>query len=64
MFRKMRGLSEFLENILVIGDVLFYLIFSVDLDFGVYRFFYVIMLFNFSYLEVVNFVVVGKIRGR
>ncbi|KAK7821099.1 hypothetical protein U0070_020461 [Myodes glareolus] len=64
MFRKMRGLSEFPENVSAIGDVLSHLTSSVDLDFGAHRPLHVTMLPNPSHLEAVNPVAVGKTRGR
>uniref|UniRef100_A0A9L0TMT4 2-oxoadipate dehydrogenase complex component E1 n=1 Tax=Equus caballus TaxID=9796 RepID=A0A9L0TMT4_HORSE len=64
MFRKMRGLSEFPENISATGDVLSHLTSSVDLDFGAHRPLHVTMLPNPSHLEAVNPVAVGKTRGR
>ena len=64
MFRKMRGLSEFPENIPATGDVLSHLTASVDLDFGAHHPLHVTMLPNPSHLEAVNPVAVGKTRGR
>uniref|UniRef100_A0ABK0L2R4 2-oxoadipate dehydrogenase complex component E1 n=1 Tax=Rattus norvegicus TaxID=10116 RepID=A0ABK0L2R4_RAT len=64
MFRKMRGLSEFPENVAAIGDVLSHLTSSVDLDFGAHRPLHVTMLPNPSHLEAINPVAVGKTRGR
>lgn len=64
MFRKMRGLSEFPENVATIGDVLSHLTSSVDLDFGAHQPLHVTMLPNPSHLEAVNPVAVGKTRGR
>lgn len=64
MFRKMRGLSEFPENVLATGDVLSHLTSSVDLDFGAHQPLHVTMLPNPSHLEAVNPVAVGKTRGR
>uniref|UniRef100_A0A4W2EJL2 2-oxoadipate dehydrogenase complex component E1 n=1 Tax=Bos indicus x Bos taurus TaxID=30522 RepID=A0A4W2EJL2_BOBOX len=64
MFRKMRGLSEFPENISAVGDVLSHLTSSVDLDFGAHHPLHVTMLPNPSHLEAVNPVAVGKTRGR
>ncbi|OBS71972.1 hypothetical protein A6R68_13454 [Neotoma lepida] len=64
MFRKMRGLSEFPENVSAVGDVLSHLTSSVDLDFGAHRPLHVTMLPNPSHLEAVNPVAVGKTRGR
>uniref|UniRef100_A0A8C7BXM0 2-oxoadipate dehydrogenase complex component E1 n=1 Tax=Neovison vison TaxID=452646 RepID=A0A8C7BXM0_NEOVI len=64
MFRKMRGLSEFPENVSATGDVLSHLTSSVDLDFGAHHPLHVTMLPNPSHLEAVNPVAVGKTRGR
>nr|XP_020748805.1 probable 2-oxoglutarate dehydrogenase E1 component DHKTD1, mitochondrial isoform X2 [Odocoileus virginianus texanus] len=64
MFRKMRGLSEFPENVSAVGDVLSHLTSSVDLDFGAHHPLHVTMLPNPSHLEAVNPVAVGKTRGR
>lgn len=64
MFRKMRGLSEFPENVPATGDVLSHLTSSVDLDFGAHHPLHVTMLPNPSHLEAVNPVAVGKTRGR
>ena len=64
MFRKMRGLSEFRENVSAVGDVLSHLTSSVDLDFGAHHPLHVTMLPNPSHLEAVNPVAVGKTRGR
>ncbi|XP_011281862.1 probable 2-oxoglutarate dehydrogenase E1 component DHKTD1, mitochondrial isoform X2 [Felis catus] len=64
MFRKMRGLSEFPEDVSATGDVLSHLTSSVDLDFGAHHPLHVTMLPNPSHLEAVNPVAVGKTRGR
>lgn len=64
MFRKMRGLSEFPEDVPATGDVLSHLTSSVDLDFGAHHPLHVTMLPNPSHLEAVNPVAVGKTRGR
>ncbi|KAB1253919.1 putative 2-oxoglutarate dehydrogenase E1 component DHKTD1; mitochondrial [Camelus dromedarius] len=64
MFRKMRGLSEFPENVSATGDVLSHLTSSVDLDFGAHLPLHVTVLPNPSHLEAVNPVAVGKARGR
>ncbi|XP_075064744.1 2-oxoadipate dehydrogenase complex component E1 [Mixophyes fleayi] len=64
MFRKMRGLSEFPEDSLAIGDVLSHLTSSVNLDFGSHKSLHVTMLQNPSHLEAINPVAVGKTRAR
>lgn len=64
MFRKMRGLSEFPEDVPATGDVLSHLTSSVDLDLGAHRPLHVTMLPNPSHLEAVSPVAVGKARGR
>ncbi|XP_063782948.1 2-oxoadipate dehydrogenase complex component E1 isoform X2 [Pseudophryne corroboree] len=64
MFRKMRGLSEFPESSLAIGDVLSHLTSSVNLEFGFIKPLHVTMLPNPSHLEAINPVAVGKTRAR
>ncbi|XP_075945450.1 2-oxoadipate dehydrogenase complex component E1 [Anarhichas minor] len=64
MFRKMRGLSEFPETSLAIGDVLSHLTSSVELDFGAAKPLHVTMLPNPSHLEAINPVAQGKTRAR
>lgn len=64
MFPKMRGLSEFPENVPATGDVLSHLAYSVEVNFGTHHPLHVTMLPNPLHLEAINPVAVRKTRGR
>lgn len=62
LFRKLRGFSEFPNNVIVSGDVISHLVSSTDLNIGGKNL-HVTMLRNPSHLEAVNPVSMGKTRG-
>lgn len=64
MFRKMKGLPEFPENVKFIGDVLSHLTISLDMEMEGDNSLHVTMLPNPSHLEAVNPVACGKTRAR
>lgn len=63
MFQKMKGMSEFPDNIEASGDVLSHFTSSIDLSI-MEKQLHVTMLPNPSHLEAVNPVAVGKTRGK
>lgn len=62
LFRKLQGLSEFLDAKKCTGDVISHLVNSVDLNME-QKNLHVTMLRNPSHLEIVNPVSMGKTRG-
>nr|XP_034185843.1 probable 2-oxoglutarate dehydrogenase E1 component DHKTD1 homolog, mitochondrial isoform X1 [Osmia lignaria] len=62
LFRKLRGFSEFPDNVITSGDVISHLVSSTDLTIGEKKL-HVTMLRNPSHLEAVNPVSMGKTRG-
>ncbi|KAG0711627.1 putative OGDH E1 component DHKTD1, mitochondrial [Chionoecetes opilio] len=64
MFKKMKGMPEFPENVQFIGDVLSHLCISLDLEMGGENPLHVTLLPNPSHLEAVNPVACGKTRAR
>jgi probable 2-oxoglutarate dehydrogenase E1 component DHKTD1 len=63
LFHKIRGGSEFPEDVEASGDVLSHLAISTDLTYGNQKF-HVNMLHNPSHLEAANPVALGKARAR
>ncbi|XP_015114177.1 probable 2-oxoglutarate dehydrogenase E1 component DHKTD1 homolog, mitochondrial [Diachasma alloeum] len=62
LFRKLRGLPEFPDDVKATGDVASHFVSSVDLDVNRKKL-HVTMLYNPSHLEAVNPVSMGKTRG-
>ncbi|XP_063972436.1 probable 2-oxoglutarate dehydrogenase E1 component DHKTD1 homolog, mitochondrial isoform X2 [Diachasmimorpha longicaudata] len=62
LFRKLRGLPEFPDNVKATGDVASHFVSSVDLEVNQKKL-HVTMLYNPSHLEAVNPVSMGKTRG-
>lgn len=64
LFHKIKGRSEFPEELGVSGDVLSHLATSLNLDYGHAKPVQVTMLHNPSHLEAVNPVAMGKARAK
>lgn len=62
MFRKLKGLSEFPDDIKATGDVASHFVSSIDLEKGGKNL-HVTLLYNPSHLEAINPVSMGKTRG-
>ncbi|KAI8895238.1 thiamine diphosphate-binding protein [Globomyces pollinis-pini] len=64
LFSKVKGNSEFPDDLPVTGDVISHLAISTDLDLGTGKPLHVSMLHNPSHLEAANPVALGKARAR